>query len=94
MATECPRQHWDVSRGPTPECGVGSSQLGGVGLSWGFVCQTQGMAVLQLGWCWLCLQGQLLLTSLDLALPLCNYVFNPRSMKTMAGTRVEGAGLS
>lgn len=50
--------------------------------------------MLQLGWCWLYLQGQLLLTSLDLALPLCNFVFNPRSMKTMAGMRVEGAGLS
>lgn len=82
------------ARDPIPECGAGSSQLGGVGLSLGFVCQTQGMALLQLGWCWLCLWGQLLLTSLDLALPLCNYVFNPRSMKTMAGTWVEGAGLS
>lgn len=79
---------------PVPECGAVSSQLRGVGPSLGFVCQTQGMAVLQLGWRWLCLRGQLLLTSLGLALALRNYVFNPRSIRTTAGRRVEGAGVS
>lgn len=79
---------------PVPECGAVSSRLRGVGPSLEVVCQTQGMAVLQPGWRWLCLRGQLLLASLDLALPLHNYVFNPRSIETMAGTRAEGAGVS
>lgn len=70
--------------------GADSPQLGGHKAEWLFgVCvlaSCKGRAVLQPGMTLACVcgesWGQCLLTSLDLALPPGNYVFNPGSMKT------------
>lgn len=70
--------------------GANSPHLGGQRAGWLFgVCMLascKGRAVLQPGMALACVCGQhwgrCLLISLDLALPLSNYVFNPGSMKT------------
>lgn len=42
MAIGFPRLHWDVSRGPVPECGAGSSQLGGCRAEFGICVPNLG----------------------------------------------------
>lgn len=79
-----------VCEPPQEGFGAGSPQLGGCKAERLFgVCvlaSCKGTAVLQPGMVLACVcresWGQRLLTSLDLALPLGNYVFNSRSMKT------------